>query len=199
MTKYQKQKLGDICRIEKGRTGIASAVPGEYPLVSSSGHGKKSLKNVHYQSGKFALGSILCAVIPNNPQEVNARYLHQYLQFYKDTLLVPLIKGTANVSLSMCDIAKVEIPLPDFDTQTLLAKIFVQAQEKQKQLAAEFEKQTEYAKRLRQNILQKAIEGKLTGRNGEKLIRLKKAIPTLTHRRCSSRFKKKNATRIRFC
>lgn len=48
MTKYQKQKLGDICRIEKGRTGIASAVPGEYPLVSSSGHGKKSLKNVHY-------------------------------------------------------------------------------------------------------------------------------------------------------
>lgn len=186
MTRYTKQKLGDICRIEKGKTGIASAVPGEYPLVvtaeerktcseyqfdceavciplvSSSGHGKKSLKNVHYQSGKFALGSILCAVIPKNPQEVNARYLHQYLQFYKDTLLVPLMKGAANVSLSMRDIANVEIPLPNFDTQTALAKIFVEAQEKQKQLNAEFEKQTEYAKHLRQNILQEAIEGKLT-------------------------------------
>ena len=186
MTKYIKVKLGDICRIEKGRTGIASAAPGEYPLVvtaeerktcgtyqfdceavciplvSSSGHGKKSLKNVHYQSGKFALGSILCAVIPNNPQEVNARYLHQYLQFYKDTVLVPLMKGAANVSLSMRDIAKVEIPLPDFDTQAALAKTFVEAQEKQKQLNAEFEKQTEYASRLRQNILQEAIEGKLT-------------------------------------
>lgn len=186
MTKYTKVKLGDICRIEKGRTGIASAIPGEYPLVvtaeerktcstyqfdceavciplvSSSGHGKKSLKNVHYQSGKFALGSILCAVIPNNPQEVNARYLHQYLQFYKDTLLVPLMNVAANVSLSMRDIANVEVPLPDFDTQTALAKIFVEAQEKQKQLSAEFEKQTEYAKRLRQNILQEAIEGRLT-------------------------------------
>lgn len=186
MTQYPKQKLGDICRIEKGKTGIASAAPGEYPLVvtaeerktcseyqfdceavciplvSSSGHGKKSLKNVHYQSGKFALGSILCAVIPNNPQEVNARYLHQYLQFYKDTLLVPLMKGAANVSLSMRDIAKVEIPLPDFDTQAALAKTFVEAQKKQKLLDAEFEKQTEYAKRLRQNILQEAIEGKLT-------------------------------------
>ena len=186
MTKYTKVKLGDICRIEKGRTGIASAPPGEYPLVvtaeerktcgtyqfdceavciplvSSSGHGKKSLKNVHYQSGKFALGSILCAVIPNNPHEVSARYLHQYLQFYKDTLLVPLMKGAANVSLSMRDIANVEIPLPDFDTQAALAKTFVEAQEKQKQLNAEFEKQTEYAKRLRQNILQEAIEGKLT-------------------------------------
>lgn len=188
MTKYTTQKLGDICRIEKGRTGIASAPPGEYPLVvtaeerktcstyqfdceavciplvSSSGHGKKSLKNVHYQSGKFALGSILCAVIPNNPQKVNARYLHQYLQFYKDTLLVPLMKGAANVSLSMRDIAKIEIPLPDFDTQTALAKIFVEAQEKQKPLNAEFEKQAEYAKRLRQNILQEAIEGKLTAK-----------------------------------
>lgn len=186
MAKYTKQKLGDICRIEKGKTGIASAVPGEYPLVvtaeerktcseyqfdcevvciplvSSSGHGKKSLKNVHYQSGKFALGSILCAVIPKNPQEVNACYLHQYLQFYKDTLLVPLMKGAANISLSMRDIANVEIPLPDFDTQAALAKIFVQAQKKQKELNAEFEKQTEYAKRLRQNILQEAIEGKLT-------------------------------------
>lgn len=186
MSEYTKVKIGDICRIEKGRTGIASAAPGEYPLVvtaeerktcseyqfdceavciplvSSSGHGKKSLKNVHYQSGKFALGSILCAVIPNNPQEVNARYLYQYLQFYKDTLLVPLMKGAANVSLSMRDIAKVEIPLPDFDTQAALAKTFVEAQKKQKQLDAEFEKQTEYAKRLRQNILQEAIEGKLT-------------------------------------
>lgn len=186
MLKYTTQKLGDICRIEKGRTGIASAAPGEYPLVvtaeerktcntyqfdceavciplvSSSGHGKKSLKNVHYQSGKFALGSILCAVIPKNPQEVNARYLHQYLQFYKDTLLVPLMKGAANVSLSMRDIANVEIPLPDFKAQTELAEMFAAMQAKQKELNAEFEKQTEYAKRLRQNILQEAIEGKLT-------------------------------------
>lgn len=186
MTQYTTQKLGDICRIEKGRTGIASAAPGKYPLVvtaeerktcgtyqfdceavciplvSSSGHGKKSLKNVHYQSGKFALGSILCALIPNNPQQVNARYLHQYLQFYKDTLLVPLMKGAANVSLSMRDIANVEIPLLDFKAQTKLAEMFAAMQAKQKELNAEFEKQTEYAKRLRQNILQQAIEGKLT-------------------------------------
>lgn len=186
MTQHTTQKLGDICRIEKGRTGIASSAPGEYPLVvtaeerktcntyqfdceavciplvSSSGHGKKSLKNVHYQSGKFALGSILCAVIPNNPQQVNARYLRQYLQFYKDTLLVPLMKGAANVSLSMRDIANVEIPLPDFKAQTELAELFAAMQAKQKELNAEFEKQTEYAKRLRQNILQEAIEGKLT-------------------------------------
>ena len=186
MSEWKKVKIGDICRIVKGTTGIASAEPGQYPLVvtaeerktcstyqfdceavciplvSSSGHGKKSLKNVHYQSGKFALGTILCAVIPNNPQELDARYLHQYLQFYKDIVLVPLMKGAANVSLSMKDIATVEFPLPPIERQRELSNLFVSLQEKQKELSAEYEKQTEYAKLLRQNILQQAIEGKLT-------------------------------------
>ena len=186
MSAWKKVKIGDLCKIVKGATGIASAEQGEYPLVvtaeerktcstyqfdceavciplvSSSGHGKKSLKNVHYQSGKFALGTILCAVIPNNPDELDARYLHQYLQFYKDTLLVPLMKGAANVSLSMKDIATVEFPLPPIEKQRELATLFVNATEKQKLLTAESQKQTEYAKLLRQNILQEAIEGKLT-------------------------------------
>ena len=186
MSEWEKVKIGDICRIVKGTTGIASAEPGQYPLVvtaeerktcstyqfdceavciplvSSSGHGKKSLKNVHYQNGKFALGTILCAVIPNNPQELDARYLHQYLQFYKDIILVPLMKGAANVSLSMKDILAVEFPLPPIDRQRELSNLFVSLQEKQKELSAEYEKQTDYAKLLRQNILQEAIEGKLT-------------------------------------
>ena len=186
MSEWKKVKIGDICKIVKGTTGIASAEPGQYPLVvtaeerktcstyqfdceavciplvSSSGHGKKSLKNVHYQNGKFALGTILCAVIPNNPQELDARYLYQYLQFYKDIILVPLMKGAANVSLSMKDILAVEFPLPPIDRQRELSNLFVSLQEKQKELSAEYEKQTDYAKLLRQNILQEAIEGKLT-------------------------------------
>ena len=186
MSEWKKVRIGDICKIVKGTTGIASAEPGQYPLVvtaeeiktcstyqfdceavciplvSYSGHGKKSLKNVHYQSGKFALGTILCAVIPNNPQELDARYLHQYLQFYKDIILVPLMKGAANVSLSMKDIATVEFPLPPIERQRELSNIFVSLQKKQKELSAEYDKQTDYAKLLRQNILQQAIEGKLT-------------------------------------
>ena len=186
MSQWKKVKIGDICKIVKGTTGIASAEPGQYPLVvtaeerntcssyqfdceavciplvSSSGHGKKSLKNVHYQSGKFALGTILCAVIPNNPDELDARFLHQYLQFYKDTVLVPLMKGAANVSLSMKDIATVEFPLPPIEKQRELSDLFFTLQENQKKLTAETEQQLEYTKQLRQNILQDAIEGKLT-------------------------------------
>ena len=186
MSEWKRVRIGDICKIVKGTTGIASAEPGKYPLVvtaeerktcssyqfdceavciplvSSSGHGKKSLKNVHYQSGKFALGTILCAVIPNKPEHLDARFLHQYLQFYKDTILVPLMKGAANVSLSIKDIATVEIPLLPIENQRELSDLFITLQENQKKLSAETEQQLEYTKLLRQNILQDAIEGKLT-------------------------------------
>ena len=186
MSEWKKVKIGDVCKIVKGTTGIASAEPGKYPLVvtaverktcstfqfdceavciplvSSSGHGKKSLNNVHYQSGKFALGTILCAVIPNNPDELDARYLHQYLQFYKDTVLVPLMKGAANVSLSMKDIAGIEVPLPPIEKQRELSAMFVSLQEKSLEFKKETDKQIEYVKLLRQSILQDAIEGKLT-------------------------------------
>ena len=33
MSDWKKVKIGDVCEIIKGATGIASAEPGEYPLV----------------------------------------------------------------------------------------------------------------------------------------------------------------------
>jgi len=96
-------KLSDICTITKGNLGIMKAIPGDYsmitlgennsthndyqfdakaviiPLVSSTGHGHASMKRVKYYDGKFALGSILCAVIPKDDTFVNAKYLHIYL------------------------------------------------------------------------------------------------------------------------
>ena len=78
-------KLGNYCDFIKGAIGIQKAIPGEYPLVvtaenrlshneyqfddtailiplvSSTGHGHASINRLHYQEGKFALGTILCA------------------------------------------------------------------------------------------------------------------------------------------
>ena len=33
MSQWKKVRIGDICKIVKGTTGIASAEPGQYPLV----------------------------------------------------------------------------------------------------------------------------------------------------------------------
>lgn len=134
-----KYRLGDICTITKGATGIMKAIPGDYtmialgemdkthieyqfdakaviiPLVSSTGHGHASMKRVKYFEGKFALGNILCAVIPNDENFVLAKYLHIYLHWNREELLVSQMKGMANVSLPMNRIADVMVTVPGIE------------------------------------------------------------------------------------
>lgn len=127
--------LGTIARIEKGLTGIQQAKRGAFPLVvtaaergtcshydfdgaaaiiplvSSTGHGNASINRLHYQEGRFALGTILAAVFPFAPELVSARFLFEYLSTFKDELLVSRMTGTANVTLSIGKIAEVPVPL----------------------------------------------------------------------------------------
>ena len=129
--------LGGVARVEKGLTGIKQAQPGPFPLVvtgaerascdhfdfegaaaiiplvSSTGHGHASLNRLHYQEGKFALGTILAAVFPYDPKLVSARFIFEYLSAFKEELLVTRMTGTANVTLSIGRISEVPVPLVD--------------------------------------------------------------------------------------
>lgn len=178
-------KLGDYCDIVKGGIGIQKAISGEFPLVvtaearlshneyqfdntaviiplvSSTGHGHASLKRIHYQEGKFALGTILSAVIIRDETILNPRYLYLYLSYFKDHLLVPLMKGAANVTLSIKKIKTVEIPLPSMKRQLEIIEL-----EKNSylvdNLTTEIQTQKQLLTQLKQSILQEAIQGKLT-------------------------------------
>ena len=139
--------LGDVATIEKGKTGIKDAQPGEYPmvvtaegrlsadhfdfegpaviipLVSSTGHGDASLKRIHYQDGKYAVGSILCVVQSRYPDLVHPRYLYEYLAAFKDELLVSRMSGTANVSLNVGRVAEIPVPLITYVAQEKLERL----------------------------------------------------------------------------
>ena len=128
-------RLGSLARIEKGKTGIKQAKAGQFPLVvtaserstsvhydfegaaaiiplvSSTGHGNASLNRLHYQEGRFALGTILIAVFPHDPDLMSARFIFEYLSAFKDELLVSRMTGTANVTLSVGSISEVPVPL----------------------------------------------------------------------------------------
>jgi type I restriction enzyme S subunit len=139
--KYQRSRLGELCRIIRGTYPTLKTTPGPFPLVvtadfrrsadswqlqgpavcvpliSSTGHGDAALHRVHYQDGKFALANLLVALLPNDPAICDAKYLYHLLMARKDRLLVPLMLGTANVSLKEKDIAGVEIALPPLNEQ----------------------------------------------------------------------------------
>lgn len=147
---FPQYDLSDICKLSKGKTGIQKAIAGEFPLVvttterkscntyqfdepavciplvSSRGHGVASLNHVYYQEGKFALGSILCGVTVMDKSLVSAKYLYYYFECTKDYTLVPLMKGGANVSMTVSDIAKVKVPIPSISEQKeIIAKLEV--------------------------------------------------------------------------
>ncbi len=182
----QTVQLATICDFEKGRTGLAKATPGEYPLVatgaerrscdtyqfdtkavciplvSSTGHGHASLNYVHYQEGKFALGTILVALTAKDENQLDVQFLHLYLSELKDQILVPLMSGAANVSLSIKKIKTVQIPLPSIHRQREIVQRFNTIKNEDEQLKKELSHQQTLLKKLRQQILQEAIEGKLT-------------------------------------
>lgn len=140
-------KIGDVCNVEKGNTPIQKATPGKYPLVvtaeqrqtsasfqfngdavciplvSARGHGVASINQIYYQTGKFALGNILCAIQPRDNQYLSAKFLKHYLFYYKDILLVPLMRGGANVSLTVSSVKSVRIPIPPLVIQQRIVEI----------------------------------------------------------------------------
>lgn len=182
---WKKVKIGDLCIIEKGAIGILKAIPGEYPmvvtseerkshnefqfddeaviipLVSSTGHGHKSLKRIHFQKGKFAVGSILCAVIPKNKAQLSAEYLYRFLDLNKENELVARMKGMANVTLPMKEIAQIEIPLPPLNEQSAFVEKHKNLETQSTYLNSELTHQLDLVKKLRQQFLQEAVQGKL--------------------------------------
>lgn len=182
---WRKATLGDLCTIEKGKTGIQKAIPGNFPLVvtaeerkshneyqfddeaviiplvSGTGHGHASIKRLHFQSGKFALGTILCAVIPKNRNILNAEYLFRFLTLNKDRELVDRMKGMANVTLPIKEIAKIEIPLPSLDDQIEFVEKYKLLETNTEEITDELTYQLDLIKQLRQAFLREAMQGKL--------------------------------------
>ena len=140
--------LDACCTLEKGQTPIQKASAGKYPLVvttnerkssdsyqfdkptvcvplvSSRGHGVASLNSLYYQEGKFALGNILCGITPINGDQLSAKFLYYYLNHKKDKLIVTLMRGGANVSLTVSALKKVKIPVPPIEIQSEIERIF---------------------------------------------------------------------------
>ena len=128
--------LSEIFNISRGSVGASNAVGGDYvcvttseemrrhtewhfdgeaicvPIVSSTGHGHASIKRIQYVNGKFSAATITAVMIKKSDIEVYVPYVYYYLSVHKDELLVPLMRGSANVSLNEDRLGKLRIPIP---------------------------------------------------------------------------------------
>ena len=100
--------------------------------------------------------------MPKDYNRTSAKFLHLYFSLLKDVILVPLMQGSANVSLKIKDLEKVEVPDVSFERQLEIVDEFERLEVINKRLLTELDQQQTYLQLLRQTILQEAVQGKLT-------------------------------------
>lgn len=111
-----------------------------------------------------------CIATENMPMfSVNENII--LVEYLENLLISPVFKelvatitpsGSAQKSIHERDLLQLEITLPDLETQKEIVKKVSINLKNVETLTKEIESQKAYAKQLRQNILQDAIEGKLT-------------------------------------
>lgn len=133
-------RLTDICKITKGASSSTKTQSGPYPLIvtaekwlssnkyqfdgetvcvpliSSSGHGRASMKRIHFASGKFALANLLAGLQAKDEDALSIKFLHLALDNKKNEL-ARLMKGAANVGMHVEDLAEFRLPLPSIEVQ----------------------------------------------------------------------------------
>jgi len=74
-------------------------------------------------------------------------------------------RGTVRQALRFEDLCNIEITIPDFEEQQILYNKLINSQEASNVLDAELKNQLELLKKLRQQLLQDAVQGKLVEQN----------------------------------
>lgn len=176
-------RLGDIANVEKGKIGIQKAIKGIYPLVvtseerlssneyhfegasvivplvSSTGHGHASMKRIHYQDGKYAVGNILGVIQTYLPNFFNTRFLFNYLDNYKEQFFVEKMKGAANVSLKLSSIQETPIPVIPISAQNKYEELM--------QFCDQLENSVKESQKLNEQLLQQVLREALQPKTKE--------------------------------
>lgn len=183
MSEWKKVKIGDIFAIEKGSLQSSKNTPGKYDFITAASEWKNhnsydhdceaivyavaasgSLGRAHYVNGKF-IASDLCFILTEKNKDkypVNFLFYQIIFEMLRDEIVSKTKTGTSKESINRGNFSNYEIPYFPIDFQLANYQRFVDAKNTIKTLIDEYEKQKSYAKQLRQNILQEAIEGKLT-------------------------------------
>lgn len=183
MSEWKKVKIGDIFSIEKGSLQSSKCTPGEYDFITAATDWKThnsfdheceaivyavaasgSLGRAHYVNGKF-IASDLCFILTEKNKKqypINFLFYQIVFEMLRDEIVSKTKTGTSKESINRGNFSNYEIPYFPIEFQLANYQKFVNAKNTTKSLLEESEVQKNYIKQLRQNILQDAIEGKLT-------------------------------------
>ena len=175
-------RIDEIFNFEKGVLQSSKCVHGEFDFITASSEWKThneyshdcealifaaaasgSLGRTHYVKGKF-ISSDLCFIITPKDQEklpVDLKFYHILFNELKDEIVRNTKAGTSKEAIGLGSFGKYQLPYFDIETQIEIKNRFVNSEEIKSDLSNELTHQLTLVKKLRQQLLQDAVQGKL--------------------------------------
>lgn len=177
------KRIDEIFHFEKGVLQSSKCIPGDYDFITASSDWKThneythecealifaaaasgSLGRTHYVNGKF-VSSDLCFIITPKDQEnlpVDLKFYHILFNELKDEIVRNTKAGTSKEAIGLGSFGKYKLPYFDVDKQIEIKNRFVNSEETKENLSTELTHQLTLVKKLRQQLLQDAVQGKLS-------------------------------------
>ena len=179
-------RIDEIFSFEKGVLQSSKCVPGDFDFITASSDWKThneythdcealifaaaasgSLGRTHYVNGRF-VSSDLCFIITPKDQEnlpVDLKFYHILFNELKDEIVRNTKAGTSKEAIGLGSFGKYELPYFDIETQIEIKNRFANSEEIKSNLTTELNQQVGLVKKLRQQLLQDAVQGKLVEQN----------------------------------
>ncbi len=181
-------RIDEIFSFEKGVLQSSKCVPGEFDFITASSDWKThneythdcealifaaaasgSLGRTHYVNGKFVSSDLCFIITPKDPKNlpVDLKFYHILFNELKDEIVRNTKAGTSKEAIGLGSFGKYELPYFDIDTQIEIKSQFVNSEEIKSILTSELNQQVGLVKKLRQQLLQDAVQGKLVEQNSK--------------------------------
>lgn len=178
-----KLPIGELFDIEKGSLQSLKNSPGEYDFITAAEEWKThnefshdiealifaaaasgSLGRTHYVNGKFITSDLCYILTPKNPDKypIDLKFYHFVFNSLKEEIVQATKSGTSKEAINQKSFKSHELPYFDIQKQHLWIQKLVNTKQYQQELLSELLVQKDLVSKLRQSILQEAIEGKLT-------------------------------------
>lgn len=175
-------RIDKLFDFEKGSLQSSKCVAGNYNFITASADWKThfeythdsealvfaaaasgSLGRTHYVNGKF-IASDLCFILsPKDPINlpVDLQFYHILFNELRNDIVKNTKSGTSKEAIGLVSFGKYEIPYLDIVRQTVIKNRLVTSEVTKEKLSTEISHQLDLIKKLRQQLLQDAIHGKL--------------------------------------
>lgn len=198
----QMLPIGKLFDIEKGALQSTKCTPGDYDFITAAEEWKThneythecealifaaaasgSLGRTHYVDGKFTTSDLCYILTPKNDEKypLNLSFYHFVFNSLRPSLVAATKSGTSKESINQTNFKNYEIPYFDIELQDFWIEKLKNTLDLKGLLGSELTRQQDLLKKLRQQILQEAIEGKLTADWREQNPDVKPASELLNH------------------